>query len=118
LSIVSTAFVPFAHERLDCESCCRRRRDQRQIAQAAHCHVERPWYRSRREREHIHFRAELLEALLVLHTKAVFLVDDHEAEIVEAHTGLEQAVCRDHDIDLPACKAVEDGIRLRAAAKA
>src|SRR5262245_64309043 len=39
----------------------------------------------RRQRQHMHVLAELLEALLVLHAEMLLLVDDEEAEIGELH---------------------------------
>ena len=111
--------VPFAHEGLDREPLGRRRRDQRQIAQAAERHVQRARNRRRRQRQHVDLGAQRLQPLLVAHAEAVFLVDDHEAEVLEARVALQQPVRGDHDVDGAVRRCREHGLgRFGAGAKA
>ena len=90
--------VPLGHEGLDGEPLGRRRGDQRQVAQAAQRHVQRARNRRGREREHVHFGAQRLQLLLVAHAEAMFLVDDDEPEILEAHVGVQQPMRGDDDV--------------------
>ena len=68
------------------------------IARAGEGEVERARDGRGAEREHIHMRAELLEAFLVRDAEALFLVDDHEAEILEFHIRLHQPMRADDNI--------------------
>ncbi len=54
----------------------------------------------RGQREHVDLRAQLLELLLVRDAEALLLVDDHEAELAEAHVGGQQPMRADDDVDL------------------
>ena len=78
----------------------RRRRDEREVAQARDGHLQRARDGRRREREHVDLRAELLDALLVRDAEALLLVDDEEAEVLEVHVLREEAVRADDDVDL------------------
>ena len=95
-------FVPFEDEGLHGETLRRRRRDERQIAQSAHRHVQRARYRSRRQGEHIDFGTQRLELFLVAHSKAVFFVDHDQAQVLEADLALEKTLSCDDDVDRPA----------------
>ena len=110
--------VPFAHEGLDRQPLGRRRRDDRQVAQAAERHVQRARNRSRGQREHVDLRAQTLQALLVLHAEPMLLVDDHEPEPFEADVGLQQLVRADHDVDGAVRESLEGGRGARRAAEA
>ena len=45
-------------------------------------------------------RAQRLQRFLLAHAEALFFVDDHQAEILEAHVVLQQAMRADDDVDL------------------
>ena len=77
--------IEAAHEGADRQAVGGRRRDDRDLAQAAHRHLQRARDRRRRQRQHVDLGAQLLEALLVRDAEALLLVDDHQAEILEAH---------------------------------
>ncbi len=64
------------------------------------------------KREHVDVGAQLLDALLVLHPEALFLVDDQQAEILELELLGEQPVGADHAVDLAARQAVHHLARL------
>ena len=87
-------------EGLDRQSPCRRGGDDRQVAHAGHGHVQRArdWRSS--EVEDIHLAAQGLETFLLAYPEAVFLVDDHQAQVLELHITLQQFVGADHDVDL------------------
>ena len=91
--------VPLGDEGLDGEPLGRRRGDQRQVAQSAERHVQRARDRRGGEREHVHFGAQRLQPFLVAHAEAMFLVDDDEPEVLEAHVGMQQPVRGDDDVD-------------------
>ena len=78
----------------------RRRLNHADIANAAQAQVERPRDGSRRQCEDVDARAQFLEVLFVLHAKALFFVDDHQAQLLEANVLREQAMRADDDIDL------------------
>ena len=44
--------------------------------------------------------AQLLEAFLVRHAKALFLVDHNKAEVLKLGCLGKDGVCADHDIDI------------------
>jgi len=50
--------------------------------------------------------------------KRCFLVDDHEAEVLEAHVGMEQPVCRDDDVDRAALDTLDHRLSLASRAEA
>ncbi|MEI2704359.1 MAG: hypothetical protein V9E89_03635 [Ilumatobacteraceae bacterium] len=60
-----------------------RRLDHADVAHAGQPHVERARDRRGRQRQDVHLRAQLLEMFLVLDAEALFLVDDHQAEVLE-----------------------------------
>ena len=78
----------------------RRRRDDRKFAHAGQRELQRARDRRRRERQHMHFGAQLLQPLLVLDAEMLLLVDDDEAEILEGDLLAEQRMRADDDIDL------------------
>src|SRR4030095_14687771 len=49
---------------------------------------------------------QLLELLFLQHAEALFLVDDHEAEILELDVLRDQAMCADDNVDLTRAKSV------------
>ena len=77
----------------------RRRRDDRQLAHAGHRQLQRARDRRRRQRQHMHFGAQLLQPLLVADAEMLLLVDDDEAEVLEAHGLAEHRVGADDDVD-------------------
>ncbi len=48
--------------------------------------------------EHIHLFPQQLQLFLVLHAEPLFLVDDHQPQVLEADVGAHQAVCAHHDV--------------------
>src|SRR3712207_310824 len=102
--------MPLRHERLDGQALRGWRRDKRQIAQAAQSHVERARNRRRGQCEHMHFRTECFQALLVANTEAVLLVDDDQTEVFEAYMCMQQTMRRNDDIYRAALDAFDDGV--------
>ena len=92
--------VEAADERADREPVGRRRRDDRELAQPGHRHVQRARDRRRGQRQHVDLRAQLLEPLLVGDAEALLLVDDQQAEVLEPHVARQQAVGADDDVEL------------------
>ena len=66
----------------------------------------------------MHFGAQRLQPLLVAHAEAVLLVDDDQAEILEARMGVQQAMRRDDDVHRAALDAFERRLRFLAGAEA
>ena len=54
------------------------------LAHAGHRQLQRARDRRRRKRQHMHFGAQLLQPLLVADAEMLLLVDDDEAEVLEA----------------------------------
>ena len=72
--------------------------DGGKIPDAAHCHVQCAGNGGGRQGEHIHPDEVFLQLFLVLYAKALFLVDDDKAEVVELYVFREQPVGAHHDI--------------------
>ena len=60
------------------------------IAQSAHGHIERAGDRGGGQREDVHGGMTFLEALLLRHAEALFLVNDGESQIAEFHVFLNE----------------------------
>ena len=92
--------VIFQHIGLHRVAVLRRLVDDRHIPDAAHCHVQRPGDGGGGKGQDIHAALQLFEFLLLLHAKALLLIDDAEAQIAETDILLHQAVGPHHHIDL------------------
>ena len=77
----------------------RRGLDRAHIPRAGEREIERARDRRGGEREHIDEAEELLEFLLLLHTKALLLIDHHHAQRLEFHVLRQQPMRADDDID-------------------
>ena len=96
----------------------RRRGDQAHVAHATRGHLHGTRNGRCRKREHVDLLAQVLELLLVLHAKALFLVDDHQAQVLGVHIGRKQAVRADEHIDRALGKCLERALLLRRRAEA
>ena len=110
--------MPFSDESLDRQARSGRRRNQRQLAQAAQRHVERARYGRGGERQHVHFGAQGLQALLVAHAEAVFLVDDDQSQIAKACVGMQQPVGGNHNVHRAALQSFQHRAALATGAEA
>ena len=81
------------------EAIDRRRGDQRQLAHAGQRQLQRARDGRRRQREHVHVLAHLLQPLLVGDAEVLLLVDDQQAEALEVDRLAEQRVRADDDVD-------------------
>ena len=77
----------------------RRRRDDREVAHARHGELQGARDRRRRQRQHVHLGAQLLQALLVADAEMLLLVDHDEAEVLERDGLAEHGVGADDDVD-------------------
>ena len=77
----------------------RRGRDDRHLAHAGHRELQRARDRRRRQGQYVHFRAQFLQPLLVADAEMLLLVDDDEAEVLEAHGLAQHCVGADDDVD-------------------
>ena len=96
----------------------RRRGDQAHIAHAARSHLHGTRDRRGRKREHVNLLAQVLELLLVLHAKALFLVNDHQAQVFGVHIGRKQAVRADKHVNRALGERLECALLLRRCAEA
>ena len=96
----------------------RRCGDQAHIAHAARGHLHGTRDGRCREREHVDLLAQVLELLLMLHTKALFLVDDHQAQVFGVHIGRKQTMRADEHIDRTLGKRLECALLLRRGTEA
>ena len=96
----------------------RRRRDQAHIAHAARGHLHGSRDGRCRKREHVNLLAQVFELLLVLHAKALLLVDDHQAQVFGVHVSRKQAMRADEHIDPALGKCLERSLLLRRRAEA
>ena len=77
----------------------------RDVAQAQQRHVQRARDRRGRQRQHVDGLPQRLEPLLDLDAEPLLLVDDHQAQVVELHVGLHEAVRADDDVERPPAAA-------------
>ena len=96
----------------------RRCGDQAHVAHTARGHLHGSRNRRCREREHVDLLAQVFELLLVLHAKALFLVDDHQAQVLGVHIGRKQAVRADEHVNRALGKRLERALLLRRGAEA
>src|SRR5882762_1822201 len=73
---------------------------------------------SRGKGERVHIFANFFQALFVGYAETLLLIDDHQAEILEADIFGEQAMCADDDIHLARFECCENLLLLRGGAKA
>ena len=66
-----------------------------------------------RQREDIHVRLELLDLLLVRHTKALLLIHDQKSQILELHILRQDAVRSHNDIHLSLAQILDRFLLLR-----
>ena len=79
--------------RLDRQPVLRRRLDDAHVAHAGQRQVQRPRDGRRRQRQHVHLGAQLLEPLLVGDAEALLLVDDDQAQVPEARRPCDSSRC-------------------------
>ncbi len=84
----------------------RRRGDQRKIAQSAIAMFKRARDRRGGHGQQVDFGAQLFQLLLLAHAEALFLIDDHQAQILELDVRLQQLVRADDDVDLAVGQAL------------
>ena len=90
--------VPFHHICADREPVDGRGLNGRKLTQAGHGHLQGARDRRCGQRQHVHIRAQLLELFLVRHAEALFLVDDDQAEVLEAGLLRQDGMGPDHDV--------------------
>ncbi len=92
--------------------------DHRNIPHPGKRHVQRAGDGCGSQREHVDFGAQLLEVFLVGHTEALFFVNDQQAQVLELHIRLDQAMRADDNVHLAPLQALQDGILLLRGAEA
>ena len=96
-----------AHEGADGQTLLRRGGNDGKIADALQAHGQRARDGRGGEREHVDLGAQVLQRLFLAHAEAVFLVDDHQAQVAELHVLGQQLVRTDDDVDLAAFDAFQ-----------
>jgi hypothetical protein len=71
---------------------------QRHVAEPCERDVQRSRNRRRRESQYVGLELEVLQPLFVLHAKAMLLVNDNHAEVLEANVGAQQAMSSYYDV--------------------
>ena len=102
-----------AHIREDRVAFFRRSRQRRHLTDASDGKLERARDGRCGHRKHIHVGSQRLEGLLVFYSKALFLVDDDESQMLEAHGTCDEPVGPDHHVDLSLGEALDHLARLR-----
>lgn len=110
--------VPGSDEGLHGQAVRRRGGNDRQVAQAGHGHIQRARDGCCGEREQMHVGAHRLERFLLPHAEALLFVDDDQAQILELHVWLQQAVRADDDVDIAAGDLLQFGLDLLGALEA
>ena len=107
-----------AHKGLDGQTALGRGGDHAQIAQALQSHAHGAGDGRGGEREHVDFGPQGLHGLFVAHAKAVFFVDDEQAQVMELGGFAQQLVRADHNVHRAVGNAFEGGGDFLARAKA
>ena len=84
----------------------RRGGDDRHLADPAQRHLQRARDRRGGQGQHVHVGAKLLELLLVLDPEVLLLVDDDQAQVLEADLLGQDGVGADHDLQLAVGQAL------------
>ena len=82
-SFLNDQVVVLKHVGLNGQSVARRLVENRNVAQTAHCHVQRSGNRSGAESQHVNVSAKLLELFLLRNTKPLLLVNDKQTKVLE-----------------------------------
>ena len=90
--------VVLAHEGFHAQALGWRRGNDRQVANAGHGHVERTWNGRGGEGKDVDLGTQGLDTFFLLHTKAVFFVDDQQSQVLKLDVFLQQLVGADHNI--------------------
>src|SRR5450759_2276614 len=77
----------------------RRRIDERNVPDANDRRVQRARDGCGTESQHIDLSFHLLDLFLVQHTEELFLVDNHQANVLEVACHVQDLVCTDSDVD-------------------
>ncbi len=93
-------FIPAGDYGLDRHSVFGWSFDDAHIAQTHQRHVQRARDGRGGHGEHVHLRADLLDALFVANSEALLFVNHKQTEIGEFHVFREQAVRADQDVNL------------------
>ena len=96
-------------ESLDGQTALRGSGDDRKIAQTFQRHCQRARNRRSRQCQHVHFRAQRLELLLLAHAEAVLLVDDGQPKVLELYATRKQLVRADGNVDFTFRQAFQRG---------
>ena len=86
------------NEGFDREARFRRSMDHAHVADSGQGHVQGARDGRRAESEDVHLGPHLLEPFLVGHAETVLLVNDDQAEVLEAHVLLQDPVRADYDV--------------------
>ena len=93
--------VVFTNKGFDCQTARRWRGDDRQIAHAAHRHVQRTRDRRGGKRQNIHIGTHRFDTLFMTHAETVLFIDDQQSQIFQLHITLQQFVRADQNINFP-----------------
>ena len=88
------------------------------IPDARHGHVQGAWNGGGGQGEHIHLGKALLQLLLVLDAEALLLVHHQQAQVLEPHIFVEQAVGADQDVHPPLLHPAQGLLHLGGGAEA
>ena len=106
-----------ADEGQDRMALLRRRLDHRHLPDPGDGHLQGARDRGRRHGQDVDVGPQRLEVLLVLDAEALLLVDDDQAEVLEAHSRGEQPVRADDHVDGSGVDALDCRLRVGVAAE-
>ena len=95
-----------------------RRFDDGEIADPGEGHLQRARNRRRGERQDVDGLLQLLDPLFVRDAEALLFIHDEESEVLELDILLEDAVGRNHDVDLARRESFESRLRVLRRAEA
>ena len=106
--VADQALVVGGRNRLDRQAVMRRRLDGAHVARAGQREIQRARNRRGAQGQHIHQRAQALELFLVQHAEPLFLVNHHQAQILERNVVLHNPVRADDDVHRAGRQAFHD----------
>ncbi len=92
--------------------------DQAHLPHAGKRHVEGAGDGCGTEGEDIHLGFHCLDFLLLVHTKALLLIDNEQSQLAEAHLLAQELMGADNDINFPCGQFLDDLLALLSRAKA
>src|SRR5258708_19778484 len=106
-------FIEWGDDSLNGQAVAWRRFDERHIAQAHERHVQSTRDGRGGKREGVDVFANFFQSLFVGYAEALFFVDNHQPQVLDANIPQEDPLRTDYDVDFACFQSGEDLLLLR-----